>query len=108
MGNLSNRSIHEVFGCPTEDETVVVEFSDSASAALTLEANTTYRLAATEDVYINFGDNPSTAVVTADGVLVFGGVPEVFCTTGKNIYLTALRVDTDGDLHVTKMITRGN
>jgi len=106
MGNLSNRAIHEVFGCPTEIETEKVSFTSSATYQ-TLEANSVYRLAATEDCFITFKQNVGDSVTTS-GVLIFGGVPEMFSTTGKMVKLGVLRVSADGDLHVTKMITRGN
>lgn len=107
MGNLSNRAIHEVFGCPSEDNTVVLEFTTSA-VSTQLAANNLYRFAATEDCYITINSDASGSPATADGVLVFAGVPEIFSTTGKNVYVSALRKDADGDLHITKMITRGN
>jgi hypothetical protein len=107
MGNLSNRAIHEVFGCPTEAKTIVIEFSSSAEV-VALEPNSLYRFAATEDCYIDLDSSGSVTAVTSDGVLIFGGVPEVFSTTGANYILAVIRKSADGDLHVTKMLNRGN
>ena len=107
MGNLSNRAIHSIFGCPSEAETTVVEFS-ATPAVVELMANQIYRFAATEDCFIDLDESGSVTTVTADGVLVFAGVPEMFSTTGKNVFLAVLSNGTDGDLHVTRMITRGN
>lgn len=107
MGNLSNRAIHTIFGCPTELETDVVEFSDTP-AILELMPNQIYRLAPTEDCLIDLDGNGSSTAVTVDGVLLFGGVPEMFSTTKANYFLAVLRKSTDGDLHITRMITRGN
>jgi len=107
MGNLSNRSIHSVFGCPTQAETTVIEFSDSATV-VELMPNEVYRFTATQDCYIDLDESGSVTAVDADGVLVFGNVPEMFSTTGKNYFLAVIRKSADGDLHVTRMLTRGN
>lgn len=107
MGNLSNRAIHSIFGCPTEAETDVIDFDDGVDV-VELEANSVYRFAATEDCLITFGDNASVATVTEDGVLVFAGVPEMFSTTGSKVFLSVTRLSTSGALHLTRMITRGN
>ena len=105
MGNLSNRAIHSIFGCPTELETIVIEFSSTPSVT-ELKANSIYRFAATEDCLIDLDSDGSVTAVTADGVLVFAGVPEMFSTTSDNKILAVLSSGTDGNLHVTRMITR--
>jgi len=105
MGNMSNRAIHTIFGCPTELKTTVVEFS-STPAIVELLPNEIYRFAATEDCFIDLDTDGSSTTVTADGVLIFTGVPEMFSTTSNNVFLAVLSNGTDGDLHVTRMITR--
>lgn len=108
MGNLSNRAIHQVFGCPSADNTTIVEFTNTTSTIVELEPNELYRFASTEDCYINIGTDELYTSADSDSVPMFAGVPEIFSTTGAYIYLAVIRAIADGELSVTKMLTRGN
>lgn len=112
MGNLSNRAIHSIFGCPTEDNTRVITVT-AADSGVSMETefpgqsgNEIYRLIATEDCHVTV--NSGTIAATTGAPLLAAGVPEMFSTTGKHVTIRAIRVDTDGSLYITKMITRGN
>jgi hypothetical protein len=107
MGNLSNRAIHTIFGCPTQVETTTIDFTGTATV-VELMPNEIYRFAADEDCYIDLDGSGSVTAVDPDGVLIFGGVPEMFSTTGANYFLAVIRKDTSGELCITRMITRAN
>ena len=100
MSSRSERTIVEALGVPT-NETTTVSFSATATSGL-LDAQTMYRLAATEDCYVRLGGAGDENVDSSD-MLLFGGIPEVFQTTVNEITLGVLRVSADGVLHATRM-----
>jgi len=104
MGNLSNRAIHSIFGCPTEGETIKIDVV-STSSGVQLDTNQIYRVVSEDDCYITFGTSADSA--TDAGVLLIGAIPEMFSTTGKEDYIHAIRKNIDTELYVTKMKTRG-
>jgi hypothetical protein len=109
MGNLSNRSIHSVFGCPNASETTTIDII-GASGYMELEANEMYRITTTTDCFMSM-DSASGVLAEASGVRMFPVVPEVFSTTGKLYHLNTVQDVTGGastgKMTVTKMLTRG-
>ena len=109
MGNLTDRSVHSIFGCANSSNTEVINIV-GASGTLELERNEIYRITTTTDCFISLDASPSGLITGASGVRVFPCVPEMFSTTGKFIHLNTLQ-DSDGGaltgkMTVTKMLTR--
>jgi hypothetical protein len=100
MASKSERTIVEALGVPTGD-TTAISFSTAAVSGV-LDAETTFRLAATEDCYVRLGKAGDENVDTSD-MLLFAGIPEIFQTTENETSLGVLRKGTDGVLHVTRM-----
>lgn len=107
MGNLSNRSIHSVFGCPNSSFTEQINIV-GASGYLELEPNDMYRVTTTTDCFISL-DTAQSELGSASGVRMFPCVPEVFSTTGNLIHLNTLQDPSagTGTMLVTRMLTRG-
>ena len=110
MGNLSNRSIHSVFGVPSRETTVMAFTAASSGVELETEIpagskGEIYRLIADEDchIVINSGEEDAT---TSD-MLLSAGVPEMFSTSEAQWKINVIRKDTDGNLYITRMGSRG-
>lgn len=104
MSSKADRTLVEALGV-LSDDTTKVSFTDTATSGI-LDANSTYRLASTEDCYIKFAEAGDSNVDSGD-TLLFGGIPEIFQTTANNTSLGVIRKDTSGDLHCTRMKTPG-
>ncbi len=100
MSSKADRTIVQALGVPSTD-TTKVSFT-AATTSGTLDANSTYRLAATEDCYVRLGKAGDEEVDTSD-MLVFAGVPEIFQTSTNETSLGVLRKDSNGALHATRM-----
>lgn len=111
MSGKLEKTLNQTFGCPTEYATTQIDFTATAASGQ-LFANEVYRLAPSEDCYISFikvgGAVPSAADAnaTSSGVLMFGGVPEVFSTTDRETYVSVVRKTTNGELVITRLKTR--
>lgn len=99
MSNIFNK----VFGCPKEANTDYLTV-DSSGDSVALIPGETYRIVSTQSCYINFGSNPSTSQATTAGVLMIASLPEVFTATENDIYLSVVKVDTDGTMCITRMV----
>lgn len=117
MSNRTNTQIEESLGFPASGVNLaplVLSVSNSTASGV-LSANTTYRLAATEDLHFflhgnsfpDGGGQDNRAASTSD-TLLFGGVPEVFTTDTNNTVISAIRASADGTLICTPMKTRKN
>ena len=107
MSNMSNRALHSIFGCPNASETYQID-AIGASGHQTLEQNEIYRFTCTTDCYISI-DTALGELGSASGVRLFPSIPEMFATTGSNVYLNTLQDENagTGKITVTKMLTRG-
>jgi hypothetical protein len=106
MSGKLEKTLGNTFGCPTEGNTTQIDFSGTSASGV-LDANEMYRVAASEDCYISFITDENPAQATSAGVLMFGGVPEVFTTTSKETLISVIRKSTNGELVVTKLKSRG-
>jgi hypothetical protein len=101
MAPKSERLITEALGFPLNS--VNLDFTDTTVSGV-FEPNSTYRLAATEDCYVSLTDAGGDA--DADDMLIFAGIPETFVTLTNGVQLNVIRKTTNGELNVTRMVSR--
>ena len=106
MASKSERLITEALGYFDAANLTNISFS-STSASGILDANTTYRVIATEDCYLRLDAPLGAPVADSNDMLMVGGLPEVFVTTANATAVQVIRKDTDGVLQLTPMLTRG-
>ena len=108
MSNLSDRTIHSIFGCLNEGFSDRVPIGTGTPSALTLVPNELYRLISSEDVHVSISGT-GEAAISVDAPYMSADIPEMFSSTGDKVQLRALAMTAGtGDLYVTRMITRGN
>jgi len=101
---LNTGGLDFVFGLPREANTTVISLTSSPASGF-LDPESSYRIVATEDCYIDFiqvGGGP----VTTAGVFIPGNVPEIFSTDNTYSGISAMRSSVDGTLFITKMSNR--
>lgn len=107
MSAKSDSTISEALGVPITDDVYAsgINFSSAATSGY-LEPNSMYRFAPSEDCYIQITQSGQHDADTND-TLMFGGLPEVFSTTGNRIQINVIRKSADGVLSITKLLKRG-
>lgn len=101
MAPKSERLITEALGHPLETENI--DFS-STSVSGVMDSNSTYRVIASEDCYVNFSTWGEAA--DAEDMLMMAGLPETFVTLSNGTVINVIRKDTDGEISVTRMVSR--
>lgn len=115
MSGKSERTLNTLFGTPTATDTTQVSVSSAVASGL-LQSGELYRLVATEDCYISFnkpayggvgGSVGDANVTSTTGMLLIGGVPEVFSTNDREHAVSVIQKSTSGTLFITRLKTRG-
>lgn len=104
MAARSDRTITEALGFPDSNDGAALDFSANEVSGI-MDANSTYRIAATEDCYLKITTPGGGGDVDSDDMLVFGSIPEVIQTTKNQYQFNVLRKSADGTLHLTRMKT---
>lgn len=100
MASLQDKVMARSAGWPDATNTVIITVTGT-TATDTLEANSTYRVISTQDCFINI--EASATAATSSHMLVLAGIPEVFSTNATAVEVSAIRLDTDGSLYLTKL-----